>query len=106
MHHSHGVIGLALVVFAGAAFAESDASSPAVEKLKSSLASTSGFQVENEREGNSGASCITYRVSSSNGGSTKAHAVVQGDKVLRSTSRSKDFEEAWNTNCTSGRSSG
>jgi hypothetical protein len=26
-------------------------------------------------------------------------AVVHGDKVLRSTSRSREFQDAWNTQC-------
>ena len=105
MDSSHRFIALplALALSAGA-FAESDASSPAVERLKSSLSSTIGFEVDNVREGSDGASCISYRVGNTNGGSTKALAVVQGDKVLNSTSRSRSFEKAWNTNCATGRS--
>jgi hypothetical protein len=44
-----------------------------------------------------------YRVDNDQGGETKAYAVVEGDKVLRSTSRSKKFEDAWNEKCVAGR---
>ena len=73
--------------------------SPAVQTLKSSLPSASGFKVDDERQGSDGVSCITYRVSTTTGSTMKAHAVVDGEKVLRSSSRSKDFENAWNTKC-------
>lgn len=97
-------IGLA---FCGAALAnETDtaataANSDSVAKLKSSLTDSSGFKVDNVRTGGEGASCINYRVNNQQGGTTKALAVVQGDKVLRSTSRSKEFEQAWNSKCVS-----
>jgi hypothetical protein len=51
------------------------------------------------REGSDGVSCITYRVSNEMGSVSKAHAVVDGEKVLRSSARSKDFEKAWNSKC-------
>lgn len=73
--------------------------SPAVQKLKESLPSSSGFKVDSVRQGSDGVSCINYRVDSDMGNETRAHAVVDGDKVLRSTSRSQDFEKAWNTKC-------
>jgi len=72
---------------------------PAVQTLKSSLPSTSGFKVDSVREGSDGVSCITYRVSNEMGSVSKAHAVVDGEKVLRSSARSKDFEKAWNSKC-------
>jgi hypothetical protein len=101
MELSHRFVALsaALALSAGA-FA--DETSPAVEKLKASLGSTMGFEVDLERPGSDGASCIVYRVGNDTGGSTKAQAVVQGDKVLNSTSRSRAFEKAWNTNCAKG----
>jgi len=102
LSHRFIALSVALALSAGAA-AESE-SSAAVEKLKASLTSTIGFQVDMERQGSDGASCIVYRVENDNGGSTKAQAVVQGDKVLNSTSRSRAFEKAWNSNCASGRS--
>ena len=99
MESSHRFVALplALVISAGAFAA--DETSPAVEKLKASLTSTIGFQVDSVREGSDGASCIAYRVENDNGGSSKALAVVQGDKVLNSMSRSRSFERAWNSNC-------
>ena len=108
MDYSHRLIAvpLALALAAGA-FANDDktaaaADNPeAVAKLKSSLTRTAGFEVEAVRDGADGASCIVYRVANEQGGETKAYAVVDGDKVLRSTSRSKQFEEAWNQKCAS-----
>jgi len=97
LSHRFVALPLALAISAGAFAA--DESSPAVEKLKASLTSTIGFQVDSERQGSDGSSCISYRVENDNGGSSKALAVVQGDKVLNSTSRSRSFEKAWNTNC-------
>jgi hypothetical protein len=102
MDLSHRFIALPLALALSAGAFAADESSPAVEKLKSSLSSTIGFQVDTERQGSDGASCIVYRVENDNGGSTKAHAVVQGDKVLNSTSRSRAFEKAWNSNCAKG----
>ena len=46
-----------------------------------------------------GIACITYRVANDNGGESRAQAVVEGEKVLRSTSRSTEFANAWNTKC-------
>ena len=106
MNHSFrlAVLSIALAVSAGALAAEETTAgavtnSEAVEKLKSSLPSTSGFEVEKMRTTDSGISCITYRVRNDQGNETRAHAVVQGEKVLRSSSRSKDFEKAWNNEC-------
>jgi len=102
--HRLAVLPIALVISAGAlandeTTAGAVTNSEAVEKLKSSLPITTGFEVEKMRTTDSGISCITYRVKNDQGNETRAHAVVQGEKVLRSTSRSKDFENAWNSNC-------
>ena len=106
MDTSHRLIALplALALCAGA-FANDDdmrkdsaTNSDAVEKLKSSLPSSAGFEVDDVRMGD-GVTCITYRVDNDRGGETRAQAVVEGDKVLRSTSRSKSFEKAWNGKC-------
>jgi hypothetical protein len=35
------------------------------------------------------------------GGETRAQAVVKGDDVLRSTTRSSKFAKAWNKHCAS-----
>lgn len=91
---------LALVPFTGALADDSTASEP-VEKLKSSLQSTVGFEVDNVKM-NDGVACITYRVSNDTGGESRAQAVVEGEKVLRSTSRSTKFAKAWNSKCASG----
>lgn len=101
MDLSHRLIALPLALALSAGAFAANESSAAVEKLKASLGSTIGFEVDAERQGSDGASCIVYRVENSNGGSTKAHAVVQGDKVLNSMSRSRSFERAWNENCAS-----
>lgn len=74
-------------------------SSPAVETLKSSLASTNGFEVEDVREGSDGASCITYRVANHLNGSNRVRAVVKGDKVLRESTGNTRFAKAWNSSC-------
>jgi len=99
MDLSHRLIALpvALAIAAGAFAAESDAEP--VEKLKSQLGTATGFEVDNVRMVSSGAACITYRVSNDTGGETRAMAVVHGEKVLRSTSRSREFQEAWNKQC-------
>ena len=106
MHTSLRFFTVALALCGAALANETDtaataANSESVAKLKSSLTSSSGFKVDNVRTGADGAACINYRVSNQQGADTKALAVVQGDKVLRSTSRSKDFEEAWNSKCVS-----
>lgn len=106
MPSKHRLIALPLALaLAAGAFADDPAknmgaaSSDSVEKLKSSLPRSAGFEVDNVRTGADGVSCITYRVSNDQGGESKAHAVVDGDKVLRSTSRSREFEKAWNGKC-------
>src|SRR5262245_4308378 len=93
-----GVLAIALT-FSAAAFANEAEDSEAVQALKTSLTSTAGFDVDDVRMGADGVACIRYRVSNDQGGTTKAMAVVDGDKVLRSTSRSRDFQNAWNSKC-------
>jgi hypothetical protein len=110
MDYSHRLIAIPLALaLAAGAFANDDKSAAAAEnpeavaKLKSALTDTAGFEVETVRSGDDGATCIVYRVDNDQGGETKAYAVVEGDKVLRSTSRSKKFEDAWNEKCVAGR---
>ena len=79
--------------------AEVDESSGPVAALKSSLPSTIGFEVDNVVTTDAGVACIFYRVANDNGGESKAQAVVEGDKVLRSSSRSTQFAKAWNSKC-------
>ena len=97
------VLPIALTLCAGVLATEtptdSTTSADAVATLKSSLPSTAGFEVEKVHTADNGAACITYRVNNDKGGESRAHAVVQGPKVLRSSSRSKDFEKAWNSQC-------
>jgi len=81
---------------------KSSESSPAVETLKSKLPSTNGFAVDNVRAAEDGVTCIDYRVSNDLGGETRAKAVVKGDDVLRSTTRSTKFQKAWNKHCAGG----
>jgi hypothetical protein len=79
--------------------AGSEANSASVATLKSSLPSTSGFEVDDVRMTDSGVACISYRVRNDLGGDTRAKAVVEGDKVLRSTTRTTRFAKAWNSKC-------
>jgi len=96
---------LTLALSAGAFANDSDAntSSGAVEKLKSSLPNINGFQVLDSRDGGDGATCITYQVSNDKNGMSKAHAVVQGDEVLRGTTGNTRFAKAWNSKCVASR---
>ena len=97
------LIALPLALVPLAALAE-DSKSDAVEKLKSSLPSTRGFEVDTMREVGDGVTCISYRVSNDNGGQSRAHAVVQGDDVQRSTTGNRQFEKAWNSKCAGSKS--
>jgi len=94
-----------LAAVAGEPATSSAASSEPVETLKSRLTSKSGFKVDDVRMTDGGVACIKYRVANDNGGESRAQAVVEGEKVLRSTSRSKEFADAWNSKC-AGSSSG
>jgi hypothetical protein len=91
-----------LLLGAASALAQSDgAKGDPVETLKASLGTAMGFEVENVKTGDDGVACITYRIDNDLGGETRAHAVVDGDKVMRSTSRSPSFAKAWNRKCAS-----
>jgi hypothetical protein len=95
---------VALVLATGAFAADQamNADSPAVDKLKTKLPSTLGFEVKDVRTGTDGASCITYVVANGNGGTSTAHAVVDGDNVLRDTTGNTRFANAWNKKCAKG----
>jgi len=95
---------LAFAPLTGALADDSTAAEP-VEKLKASLQSTVGFEVDDVKM-NDGVACITYRVSNDTGGESRAQAVVDGDKVLRSTTRSTKFAKAWNSKCAASRGGG
>jgi hypothetical protein len=84
---------------AGYGSKDTDASAASVAALKQSLPSTAGFKVDQVRVTDSGVTCIDYRVSNDQGGESRAHAVVQGDEVLRSTMGNKKFEKAWGDHC-------
>ena len=102
MNGSRPLTVICLGFTATAAFAADsamNADSPAVEKLKSKLPSTLGFEVKDLRTGADGTSCITYVVANGNGGSSTQHAVVEGDNVLRDTSGNTRFANAWNKKC-------
>ena len=79
--------------------AASDASSEAVATLKSRLKNPAGFKVDDVHMADDGSACISYRVSNDNGGESRVKAVVQGEKILRSTSRNSDFAKTWNSKC-------
>lgn len=79
--------------------ANSAAASSAVEALKASLKGETGFEVNKVHVTDDGTACIKYSVAGDKSQETHAQAVVEGDKVLRSTSRSKEFANAWNNKC-------
>jgi hypothetical protein len=97
----------ALVISIGVFANEGDKSpasasdSASVDALRTSLPSTMGFEVDNVRTTDDGVTCINYRVANDLGGETRAQAVVKGDDVLRSTTRSSKFAKAWNKHCAS-----
>lgn len=97
------LIALPLALLPLASLAE-EGKSDAVEKLKSSLPSTRGFEVDNMRTTDDGVTCISYHVSNDNGGQSRAHAVVQGDEVQRSTTGNRQFEKMWNSKCAGSKS--
>ena len=70
-----------------------------VRTLRASLRNDAGFELRDARMTEDGVACISYRVNSDRGGETRALAVVQGEKVLVSTSRSRSFAKAWNSKC-------
>jgi hypothetical protein len=82
--------------------APADANAESVAKLKSHLSNTMGFKVDDVRMTGDGVACISYRISNDYGGESHAKAVVEGEKVLRSTSRTQDFANAWNSKCAGG----
>jgi hypothetical protein len=95
---------LGLAPFAGAAEegkSSDDASGP-VEALKASLPSSVGFEVDHVRVTDAGVACISYHMPNDTGGVSRAKAVVEGDEVLRSTTRSSKFARAWNSKCAGG----
>jgi hypothetical protein len=100
MKHSHVLFAAsaAAMLSFGALADDKMESSPAVETLKSKLPSTNGFAVDNVRTMGD-VTCINYRVSNDMNGETRAQAVVKGDEVLRSTTRSTKFQKAWNEHC-------
>jgi len=95
---------LALAFAAGALANEmpttsSAAADSAVEALKSSLKGETGFQVDKVHMTDNGVACIKYRVAGDKGQDMHAQAVVDSGKVLRSTTRSTEFANAWNSKC-------
>ncbi len=88
---------VAILPVAGAFAA--DATSAAVTALKANLGNPAGLEVDEVRVTQTGIACIDYRASDGQGGKTPGHAVVQGDKVLKSSTDDKVFEEKWNEHC-------
>src|SRR5688572_16543015 len=78
------------------ALADDEAS---VATLKDYLGTTKLVEVDTVRSGADGASCITYRYINDRGGESRAMAVVEDGKVLRSNGGGAKFEKAWNTKC-------
>jgi hypothetical protein len=71
----------------------------AVETLKSSLKGETGFKVDKVRVNDNGVACIKYHVAGDMGQDEHAQAVVESGKVLRSTGRTTEFANAWNSKC-------
>jgi hypothetical protein len=70
--------------------------------LKASLKATTGFEVERIVPGDDGASCIIFRFSNDNNGTSRGHAVVDDGKALSSKgglSGNRDFQKAWKEKC-------
>jgi len=106
MHKSTRFIAAPIALaFVAGAFANdmpatnSAAADSAVETLKSSLKGETGFQVEKVHVTDDGVACIKYHVAGDKGQDEHAQAVVESGKVLRSTTRSKEFADAWNGKC-------
>lgn len=89
----------AALAMEGKPLAGTDTTVASVTALKSNLGSPAGLEVDEVRVTDDGVACIDYRVSNGKGGMISAHAVVQRDLVLKSSSDSDRFEEAWNTHC-------
>lgn len=81
----------------------SDAETASIKKLKSTLRPSTGFEVDSIHVADSGVACINYRVRNNTGGDSRDQAVVDGDKVIRASSRNEKFEELWNSNCAGNR---
>jgi hypothetical protein len=77
----------------------SDRTDAAVAALKGSFEKTTRIEVEEVRVTEDGVVCIDYHMLDDPNGIGRAHAVVQGDEVLRSTTASPRFEEAWTDHC-------
>ncbi|HET7812524.1 MAG TPA: PepSY domain-containing protein [Steroidobacteraceae bacterium] len=106
MHKSIGlfVAPLALAFAAGALAADepstsSTAADSAVEALKSSLKGESGFKVDKVHVTDDGVACIKYSTAGNMGQDVHAQAVVDSGKVLRSSGRTTEFANAWNSKC-------
>jgi hypothetical protein len=76
-----------------------DATSASVTALKAKLGNPEGLLIDEVRVTEAGVACIDYRVNGAQGSKGLGHAVVQGDEVLKSSSRDKLFEKAWNEHC-------
>ena len=76
-----------------------DETAASIAALKQSLPNDQGFEVDEVRVTQSGVACIDYRLSNEKGAQSPAHAVVQGDEVLQSTSGNSRFEKAWQDHC-------
>jgi hypothetical protein len=70
-----------------------------VEMLKASLPNSIGFKVDKLHMTDAGVACIKYRVGNDMEGESRALAVVEDGKVLRSTNGNAKFEKAWNSKC-------
>jgi hypothetical protein len=72
-----------------------DATARAVAALEANVGKASKVEVDEVRVTARGVACIEYRV----GAGQRAHAVVQGDEVLKSSADARRFEEEWNKHC-------
>src|SRR6058998_424721 len=69
-----------------------------VAALKSDMASTAGFRIDDMRVTDTGAACIRFHTRD-RGLVSRAEAVVVGHYVAHSDVRDGRFEKAWNRQC-------
>jgi hypothetical protein len=77
----------------------SDRTAAAIAALERSVGNAAHIEVDEVRVTEDGVACIDYRVRDNQGATGRAHAVIQGDQVLRSTSGDQQFEKVWSDHC-------
>jgi hypothetical protein len=75
-----------------------DATTASIATLKANLGNPAGLAIEEVRVTDAGIACIDYRVGNTQAGTSRGHAVVQGNEVVKSSSDER-FEKLWNEHC-------